>query len=268
MRQPLTLTLTGLTLATTAEAEAVLETVGDALMFESELVYGQSFSLARLERREVLRSGDPLRRRPRGQLRFPSNRYPHEPAVLFKTGRDRLAAPIIRYWSFYQVLEYFFPAYSLEAARRRLATLLRDPRFDVHSDDDLTRAVQQLAGAGRGLANSEREQLLATIEAIVSEDDLRDFFASAPALSEQLARKSEVSAEVISLDPKADLRRSISSRIYDIRCRIVHSKSDAAPTGAGLLPGSHHDDLVRAELPVVEYLAQRALIAAAEPLHF
>lgn len=265
---PMTLTLTGLTLESPADAESAIEAVADALIFECELAYGSSLSLVRLEPREPISAGGVPRRPSPPTLQFPTNRYPHEAVMLFKAGRERTSAPTIRYWAFYQVLEYFFPAYSFEDARRRLARLLRDPRFDVFSDDDLTKAIQQLSPSGRGPYGREQEQLLVTIEAIVEEEELRSFISGAELLAQRIAdRKSEVSTETVSLRSPEDIRRAVAHRVYDVRCRIVHSKSESErASGPGLIPGSHHDDLVRYELPLIQFLAERALIASAERL--
>jgi hypothetical protein len=87
-------------------------------------------------------------------------------------------------------------------------------------------------------------------------------------LAEQLEdRKSELTEYAVKLNASGELISQLARRIYDIRCRIVHSKSTSQREGGpGLLPGTHHDDLVRNELPLMEYLAQQALVSAAEPL--
>lgn len=259
-----TLTLSGIGVSSTSGAETLLEGVADAFMFECEVSYGASFTLARLEPREHGRLT-----RARGRLsspaRFPVNAYPHEPVMLFKAGRDRTSAPTIRYWALYQVLEYFFPKYSLDESRRRLTGLLRDPRFDVHSDDDITNAVLLLSPVGRGQSGREQDQLDVMLRSIVNEDELRGFIHDA-GLEERLAdRKSPVSNETVSLRPSDDVRKDVGRRVYDIRCKIVHSKSESErESGAGLIPGSHHDDMIREDLALIEFLAEKALIAAAE----
>jgi hypothetical protein len=77
-----------------------------------------------------------------------------------------------------------------------------------------------------------------------------------------------VTGKVLKLSgDRGALLSEVAVRIYDIRCRIVHSKSSSErDIGPGLLPGTHHDDLLRDELPLMEYLAQAALVSAAEPL--
>lgn len=263
--RPVTLSVHGLPVASAVSAERLLEAVADSLLFESELAFGTSVTLARLEPREVA-SVRTTRQRRDHHLQFPTNSYPHEPVMLFKAGVDRLAPATIRYWALYQVLEYFFPKYATEEVRRRLGRMLRDPRFDVHSDEDLAQAANLLMGSGRAQLGRELEQLTSTVQSIVDEDELRDFIVEAGLVETVADRRSEASSEVIALGPGDDVRKSASRRIYDIRCRIVHSKSDGRDSGGGLIPGSHHDDLIRAELPLIYFLAERALIASAERL--
>lgn len=128
---------------------------------------GPSMVLARLESHvRPRRWGPEIRRDPS----FPRNRYPHAPRLLYRLGRDRSLPPVIRYWALYQVLEYFFPTYANEDAMRRLRPHLRSPTFDPHRDEDIVKAISL---AGRSATSGEREDLVSTLEAITSSDELR-----------------------------------------------------------------------------------------------
>lgn len=266
-----TLVITGLNPKLTSETiESAIESICDSLMFDCELNYGVSFSPARLELRPTI--GEPARsglQKRHSAIRFPQNRYPHAATVLYKSGRDRTAAPTIRYWALYQVLEYFFPTYALMDARNRLASTLRDPRFDMHNEDDITRATHLLLQSGRTSGGGERDQLHTVLQATVTETELREFLEDNSAVSASLAdRNSAVSKEQVSLKGNNDLRKLVAYRVYDIRCKIVHSKDDGTSERAGLIPGSHHDDLVRIELPLIDFLAQKAILASASKIEF
>jgi hypothetical protein len=262
----LTLTLRNCGATDETSAEKIVERIADSLFHELELRFRIHLSLSRLERRFPSTARGMARRRERQDvsLVFPDQSYPHEAMMLYRSAHQRVA-PLIRYWAYYQVLEYFFPRYSLEDARKRLSQVIRDPLFDRYNENDVTKAVQ---AASSNLSNSrEEEQLKLTIASIVDESDIRDFIETDRTLANQLSDKhSEVSHLRVTLHD-ADVRSTISSRIYDIRCQIVHNKREGGPRGStGLIPGSHHEDLVRVELPLIEYLAQRALVAGSERL--
>jgi hypothetical protein len=267
-RYMVTLVIEGIHFSSSTDAEVVLERIADAYFFELDLRFGTNFRLARLEsrpRRPPVIVGES--RDPDVGLSFPRNAYPHEPIVLYRAARDRAVSPLIRYWGYYQVLEFFFPKYTLEEAKRRLAAMIRDPRFNIHSDDDLTRAVQTMISSGRGVSGREEEQLVSAIQSIVSDNELADFIKRAGIDAALSDRRNQISSNLVSLKAPGALTTAVARRVYDVRCRIVHSKSENDRERApGLLPGSHHDDLVLAEIPLVEFLAQRALLAAAEQL--
>jgi hypothetical protein len=86
-------------------------------------------------------------------------------------------------------------------------------------------------------------------------------------LGTQLGKgRKDLSAELVRLDSE-EVIKQLAQRIYDARCRIVHSKSSSIhDTGPGLIAGTSHDDHIRPESPLMEHSVQQALVAAAEPL--
>ena len=263
LRTPVTMRILPVAVATTEAADGLVERITDALALDLSIGFGISIFPQRLESRAALR-GAVVRRQ--GRLAFPKNTYPHAPMALYQAGRDRVSSPLMRYWSFYQVLEYFFPRFSQQEAVKQLSRLLRSPVFDPHDDEDVLRAVQLSTAAGKGYG-SEEEQLHTTLKAVVSSREVIEFI-EASGLTEQMQDKSsELTKKPMRQSGNDDVLLPLAQRIYDIRCRIVHSKSASArDAGPGLLPGTHHDDLVRHELRLMEFLAQQALLAAADRL--
>lgn len=260
-RPPLTLRISPVSADTTDDADLLIERVTDSVALDLSMSIGVTIFPQRLENRATLRRGAKKRA---GRFTFPKSRYPHAPATLYQAGRNHRTSPLIRYWCFYQVLEYFFPTHSQAAAMTQLARHLRSPAFDPHSDEDVLKAVHLATSAGRG-HDSEEDQLHTTLRAIVTPHEMVEFLDET-GLNDQVSdRRSELSGKTVNTKSNDDLLLQLARRIYDIRCRIVHSKSGrAAGEGAGLLPGTHHDDLVRHELILLEFLAQQALITAAD----
>jgi hypothetical protein len=261
-RHLFTMEITNVRISTTDEADALAETVCDSLAFD--LLINQGFSIVpqRLEDKESLAR---RRTRVRRALGFPRNAYPHAPVLLYRAGSERSLFPLLRYWAYYQVLEYFFPKYVEANALKQLSRFLKSPGFDPHREEDVMQALV-ISARGIGRSAAEVEQLTMTLEAVVIPEEVRDLIAEG-GMQTQLTSKSELTNRLVNLTQMPSLLPDLSRRIYDIRCRIVHSKSSSDRSNdEGLLPGTHHDDLVIPELPVIEYLAEQALISSSEPL--
>ncbi|OAV51125.1 hypothetical protein A6F49_02250 [Enteractinococcus helveticum] len=170
---------------------------------------------------------------------------------------------MIRYWSFYQVLEYFFPHFDKQVAVAELTRFLRNPLFDPHDEESVLN-VAELASSVSNNVKNEEEQLYTTLRSVVSELEVKRFIRDHE-LEEHLSDKnSELSTVRIQVSREEDILRRLAARIYAIRCGIVHSKStNSKGAGSGLLPGTHHDDLILIELPLIEFLAQQALLKTA-----
>jgi vacuolar-type H+-ATPase subunit H len=262
-RRFLTVRLSNVAVSTADTADELAERVADALSLDLDLTLGVSLMPQRLENRDLARRRSVRRG---GPFTFPRNSYPHAPILLYQAGRDRATAPLIRYWSLYQVLEYFFPKHSQAQALRQLARHLRSPSFNAHHDEDVLRAVQLATAAGKG-SGSEEDQLVTTLRAITTPVEILNFAEEGGITDHLEDRRSELTNRNLKLSTGDELLVQLGQRIYDIRCRIVHSKGGSQRDGGpGLLPGTHHDDLIRIELPLMEYLAQQALVSAAEPL--
>lgn len=95
-------------------------------------------------------------------------------------------------------------------------------------------------------------------------DDRRDFFAnrSGPITKRHLPLKSPELAHL-------DLRNDVSDRIYEIRCRIVHTKSNSGDADIEpLLPFSREAEALTFEIDLVQFIAREVIIAAGTPSTF
>ncbi|WCO65025.1 hypothetical protein PO878_10995 [Iamia majanohamensis] len=250
-----------------SNADELIELLSDSLLIELDMKYNFRFELRRLQVRPTAMVSRPRRLTgTEGPFDFPANKYSHEAASLYRAGRHQTTPPLIRYWALYQVLEYYFPRYAREEARRRTALVVRSPMFNHHSEDHLDQVVSSVLDSPGGPQGRESEQLEAVLRSIVSERLLFDFLEEsglAPFISDRNTELSEYPVHQKVPDPI----KALAKRIYQIRCRIVHSKSDARRDhGPSLIPGTRHDDLIGLELPLMEFLARRALVAGCESL--
>jgi hypothetical protein len=260
---PLTLTLSSVRVSGVAEADALVERLTDALAVEVGMRWGLLLVPVGLSSRK-----DTSERSTRlgGELKFPRSQFPHAPVALYVSGRERSTSALLRYWAFYQVLEYYFPFYSQAASMQKVRRILRAPTFDAYRDEDVLKTVAAATEVGNNRI-SEEEQLITCLRAITTERELREQIEKwnlAPVLLEKRGRASE---KVVNISSSNDLVSDLGRRIYDIRCRIVHSKSQSDRDGSsGLLPGTHDEALVEDEIPILDFLAEQALIASASRL--
>ena len=177
--------------------------------------------------------------------------------------------PLLQFLAFYQVIEFYFPIYSKAEAQRRLKAVLKDPTFRGDRDADIGKLLSSIYISRSGAYGDERSQLRATLMECVDNADLRVFLESDPDRKDfYLAKGKSSPYQRLSLgSPSADMRAEASDRVYEIRCKIVHTKSDAHDENPELLlPFSKEAEQLYFDIQLVRYLAQRVLIAASLPL--
>ncbi len=266
----LSLKIRGLGVERHSAALTSLETIADALFFDLERTRALQYELA-LTR--DFRPGPPRRDLAdrRGPLRLPRNRYDPEPTALYRYARSAVGMPLLRFLAYYQVIEFYMPRFAQSEARSQLENVVKDPAFDAHDG----RQIGRLLEVARRHVNSsgtrdERSQLRLTLRQCVDEaelaayfdgdDDTRAFFANA---------RSPLTPCSVSTRHSSDVRDQVADRVYDLRCKIVHTK-DAQTGGAVelLLPNSPEAEQLDADIELLRFLASKVLVAASRPLTY
>lgn len=98
--------------------------------------------------------------------------------------------------------------------------------------------------------------------------DLWDFLTEDEGRKEALAKGKLLSKHRLPLTDKyADVREQVSTRIYEIRCKIVHTKNENNDTELDLLlPFSKEAELLGYDIDLIKYVAQQVLIASGRQL--
>jgi hypothetical protein len=266
-RQGLSLAISGLDLSR-HEALDLLERVANSILFQIDLMLGIPLALGR--RRRAMRRGMPRRRTSAAaDLQFPRHEYDKAPISLYWYGRSATGMPLLQFLAYYQVVEFYFPTYSQVEARRKIQNVLKEPSFRADRDTDIARilsAVRSHGGVGFG---DERSQLRATLRECVDSEALREFLTLSEDRQDFLSAKTKgLSDHKIPIaNVNADLRDDVADRIYDIRCRIVHTKGEGRNGEVELLlPFSKQAEQMHYDIELVEYVAQRTLISSSSPL--
>lgn len=242
----------------------LLGTFGEDWMLDLELKYHLGTTLAREgERRPSSNSATSVSTTPPD---FPKLQYQADAGAFYWYGVSAGEFPLLQYLAFYQVLEYFFSSFTRSATLSRMRSQLKDPAFELTSDQAMGMLIETTRTVHAGLKH-ESDQLRQTLFECIEPDALRLFIRSDPALVEHFlgAKQKVKGTRTLRLDSDDDdIRNQVSERIYKVRNRIVHTKSGADEFGLELLlPISDEMAFLAPEVKLVRWLAQRALIHGA-----
>jgi hypothetical protein len=251
------------------KARSLVSKLAGSMFFQIDLLSGIVLALAREPRLPLARRSKNRGNNLAGDLQYPRTEFDDAPSSLYWYGRSASGMPLLQFLAFYQVLEFYFPIYSKAEARRKLKSVLKDPTFRGDRDADISKLLSSIYISRSGAYGDERSQLRATLLECIDAEALRSFLESDSDRKDFFLAKGKSSPyQRLSLgNPTADLRTEVSDRLYEIRCRIVHTKSDAPADGPELLlPFSQEAEQLFFDIELIRYLAQRVLITASLPL--
>lgn len=248
-----------------SEAENLLRNISNSCFF----ILSREFNIDL-----ILRSAQrQIRRRrierPDDILDIPHHEYPPEAISFYRYGLSAREMPLLQFLAFYQVVEFFFNHYSLLEVQSLVVNRLKDPKFSPYN----TKIVQDLINLVKShrasdIARNERDQLKATLIAtlhpqeiiswIVEDEDREDFFKT-----RNLYKKtSDLSVDVSKPD---NIVNQLTDRIYDIRCKIVHTKASGLEVNF-ILPYSEEAIHLSHDIGLMREVAERVLIASSSEL--
>ena len=247
------------------DAVRALETVANAIMFELDLRYGVLAMLSRTAQPRLVKP----RRRPRTEPpALPKFKYQTDAISLYFYARSAQGMPLLQYLAYYQILEHYFPSYARRELLERLRNQLKDARFSTEEDTHLGRLIGIVHRYGQGYGN-EREQLKATIRACVEEDELHLFVTEDSPVEKYFTGTQAIKGlRQLNLNDRAsDIRDQVANRIYDLRCRIVHTKDESTNLAPEpLFPFSREADSIFDDIELLKFLAQKVLSANAQQM--
>jgi hypothetical protein len=227
-RLRMTLKLRGCNVTAHDSAIALLTKTAGAVFFQLDLLTDVPMSLER-ERRRFAGGRRPKKKSSQSvDLQYPRTQCDGAPLSLYWYGRSAAGMPLLQFLAFYQVIEFYFPVYSQSEALRKLKTILKDPTFRGDRDTDIAGLLSAIQISRTGTFGDEKSQLRATLMECIDSGALRNFLEGDAERREFfLAKPKALSYHKIPLaNPSADLRTDVADRVYDIRCKIVHTKSD------------------------------------------
>jgi hypothetical protein len=170
--------------------------------------------------------------------------------------------PVLQFWSFYQVLEYFFIRASDQHLHRQLANRLKDPRFRP-SPAQLDRLVQDVIDH-LDLVD-EIQMVKNVLDRYVDDDELIAFIEGYEAYrgEELYTRRRRLFGEDIQvrLVPGA-VTEGVARTIMAIRQTLIFSSDRFSRTARGI-SFEQVTESIRPEIPLMKFLAERVIIGSA-----
>ncbi|MGQ5654692.1 hypothetical protein ACUJ8H_32495 [Streptomyces sp. EKR5.2] len=191
--------------------------------------------------------------------RYPETRVNAEMSTLFGFAGSVLENPPLSFLSYYQVLEFYFPAAIKRTALRQLSKELSDPRFSRSDREDLLRVLKI---GERSLNATESSQLRTLIAECVRSERIEDFFQGG-GWGDHFAKTGPIQgAGIVNIkNAQTPLATQVADRIYKIRNRIVHAKDDPRFEDVpALLPQSEEADALGPDIALARLLASEVIV--------
>ena len=176
----------------------------------------------------------------------------------------------LKFLSFYHIIEYFFEKVYNDDLLFTVKEKLTAPDFSYKKDKEITKLIKIIQNKTKirsdTLTFDEKEALKLVLEKYVSLDQLKDNLKDYDSKLIDYYKTKEVS---FSHGNKIDFNSSeentyknISSRVYQTRNSIVHSKEGDKPK---YIPYQHEKQLLH-EIPLIKIISEEIIIRSSEIL--
>jgi hypothetical protein len=263
IREKVTIRIEGLKISTHEEAKKQLSNISNSVFFQIDLKTNIPLHLC-MDRdffRGIQRKKNPSQEPP--VFKAPKYEYDHEPMSLYWYARTARNMPLLQFLAFYQVLEFYFPLYSYRDAQQRIKNYLKNPTFDANKESDISHILDIVKVSSKGKSfGDEKDQFKATIMYCVDKSTMLDYLTEIQERKDffDIQKKNHgLAKQKISFSSDNDIRIDVAQRIYEIRCRIVHTKDENELDL--LLPFSLEIKNIKHDLELVEFLARQTIIA-------
>ncbi|QZO11377.1 hypothetical protein [Pseudoalteromonas piscicida] len=245
-----------------SDAIKLLEKITHSIFFSVEVQSGIAPMLLRRQQRKT----NKLNLNAIPSIEYPKYEYDSGPISLYWYARSAVNMPLLQFLAFYQTIEFYYPVYFRSEFNRKIRAILKDPSFKIERDSDISK-ITSIVGSKSG--GTEREQLKATLHECVEPSDLQAFVEENKSRFEFFSSKQKgiTSCTLNFKNRNIDIISQVADRIYDIRCKVVHVKSEDGETELELLlPYTEEAENLSYDIELVQFLAQKVLICSSIPV--
>lgn len=270
----LSLQISGTFLSTHDDIKNYLEELTNSLFLQIEQESGISVRLVRSRKGGGGHVNKRKRLRQPPSYTFPKVKYDRTAMTFYWYGVGAYGMPLMQYLAFYQAIEHFYPKHSKQAVIRKVQSVLKRPDFNLGRDEDIARLLERVpASGGHGGYGDELTQLKATLNDCVNEEELRGFLKKNDGEKKVYSSKA-LHQYKIGLESKGDnFFHEVAKRVYDIRCRIVHTKQSNRESAqsdresAPILPYTKEETYLKHDTALVKFLALQVIVCNANASH-
>jgi len=174
----------------------------------------------------------------------------------------------LQFLTFYQILEYFFIKVSDELLYQKISCQLNDPKFKTTKTRNLDHLIHIIEEHKR--TNNETEMLKNVLKKFIDDSDIIKFIQAYEAyIGKNLYTKKRTlfGEEITQANKTGHIFGNIAKIIKTVRNALVHS-SDRYERYERHIPFSESTEIVRNEIPLVKFLAEKVIIASASIYSF
>ncbi len=178
---------------------------------------------------------------------------------------DRIDYLPFKFLCYYHILEYFLDKSAHLTIKRKLDAVLYQPDFDLNSDFYIGEILQTFKEEGDRL-NSDKIKIQRVLQEFLERgkflsfiDDLefKDHFFS----NQVLEFQTNVDLNSLKRDTDVQLFKSLTERIYSIRCSIVHSNPDfGVKKGVPFVSSDRNLSILEKEVFLLEEIAKTLIL--------
>ena len=168
--------------------------------------------------------------------------------------------PILKFLTFYQILEFFFIKVSDEELHNKLAYELKDPKF-APKEPHIIKLVRIVEDHSKKV--DETEMLTNVLKKFIDFKGLKDFIENyEEKISEKIyTKKNEIFGEMVEVILKENhIFGNVAKIIKIIRNALVHS-SDRYEGKKRYVPFSESTEIVEKHIPLLKFLAEKVIFA-------
>ncbi len=267
-KRKITIRIENISISKHDQARKILEKIGNSILFKLDISTNIGLKLSedvKIRRKIFIRNRILFE----VDKSLPNYEYDKEPISLYWYAKSAREMPLLQFLAYYQILEFYFPIFSQNEAHQQIKNLIKDPRFNPNKDSDITKILSTVTTNKHQIGfGSELEQLKATIKNCVTNSDLKEMIEIDDNFVDFLKSKNskKISSKKINImNPNCDFISDCSERIYDIRCRVVHTKSSEKNYDL-LLPSSPEIKFLHFDISILEMIVIKVLVCTSRSL--
>ncbi|MCI3908867.1 hypothetical protein MQC82_04750 [Pseudomonas viridiflava] len=252
--------------------DEILTAYSDNVLFQLETSHQLSYALVR-ERKLKYSTSLIAPRLSTGKYRNPVIKFPDRkletgPVSLYWYGRSAEQMPLLRFLAYYQSVEYAFPKFSKRAAHERVQTILKSPNFMPDNDADVEKIFRAIRLTNSGRMGDEKSQFLSVLKACLQPDEVLDFIQISEERKKHFTSKQHTLSKFnINLQHKDEIFSAIANRLYEIRCKIVHTKNEVEDGEIEVvLPYSQDIEKLGHDTDLMKFIAEQVISFTSSPL--